>query len=487
MAVAAGTGTEIVFLTALGLEYDAVRAHLTAPSSRVDPDGTHYTIGELAPGGPRVALSLIGEGNLSAAVLTARAIQEFRPKALILVGVAGGLTDDVAVGDVVVATRIHTYQGGREESDAFRPRVRSWPVAHGLEQAARGVAQSGGWPAAPLGGIDTAVPRVHFKPIVSGDVVLDSRTSPLARLIATHYGDAIAIDMESAGVAEAAHRHSFHRAITVRGISDAADGRKRHRDASGSQELAAAHAAAFAAALARRVATTGPDPVDHRVGPRPIATPLLAIRRHVRPGHLLAAALVAAVSLLVYAGATAVLRDRTSGGTADQSDAGATERATATPSNRDTGSTAPPGALPAASTPGGAAPGSGWVVVRRGRDVELTVDQEITLDTGAVSVVGQAATGATLRLSRGADRMTVTPPGTIKVLDAPGPEAPERCAFSSTEGWDGTVDELWGLTPDRNICVAVGDRRSAMLTVVLPPNGADPVLTFHYVLWERRR
>lgn len=477
MPVAAGTRADIVFLTALGLEHDAVRSHLTSPASHVDPEGTHYTFGELGDGRARVALALIGEGNLSAAVLTARAIQQFEPKALILVGVAGGVSDDVAIGDVVVATRIHTYQGGREESEAFRPRVKSWPAAHGLEQAARAVAQSGTWSAALPDGLDAAVPRVHFKPIVSGDVVLDSRTSPLARLIANHYGDAIAIDMESAGFAEAAHRHSFHRAISVRGISDAADGRKRPADASGSQGRAAANAAAFAVALAGRVAGTGAEhatPPDYRGGPAPVVTgasPPLAnrragsvIRRHVRPAYLISAALVAAISLLVYLGTTTLLRDRSgTGATSDQ----------------DTAPTATP---EPASTSGAA----GWTVIRRGRDVELSLDQVIDLDTGGLSPVDQVATGPDLRLSREADRITVTPPGRMKVLDEPGPEDPERCAFASTQGWDGTKDGLWLLGRDRNICVVIGDGRGAMLTVVSPPNGTDPVLTFHYVLWERR-
>lgn len=439
--------TDIVFLTALALEYDAVLAHLTAVSSHVDPGGTHYTVADLGRGGPRVALAQLGEGNLGAAVLTARAIQEFRPKALILVGVAGGLTDDADIGDVVVATRTHTYQGGREESETFRPRVRSWPVAHGLEQAAREVAQS-------------TVPKVHFKPIVSGDIVLDSRTSPLARLIATHYGDAIAIDMESAGVAEAAHRHSFHRAITVRGISDAADGTKGHSDARGSQQLAAAHAAAFAADLARRIAAgtdppAGPQPTTITTGGPPPAT----VRPRVRRAHLLsAAALVAAVSLLVHAGATTLRGDRTEVG--------------ATPSNQDT---------PAATTQF-----PGWVELHRGRDVRLDIDHELDMDTGAITVVEQVATGPDLKLAREADRM-ITHPHRVQVLEATGPESPERCASAGAERWDGSIDGLWLLTPGRNICVAMGDGRSAMLTIVRPPNGTDHTLTFHYALWKRQR
>jgi hypothetical protein len=142
---------DVVVLTALGLEYDAVRAHLTDTRQHTDANGTRYEIGMLRSGSPgRVALALIGEGNLAAA--TGRAIGELTPRAVLFVGVAGGLTDSVALGDVVVATREVARTG------AMRP-------------------------------------TVHFKPIVSGEVVLDSRDSYLARLIAEHYSDAVAVDL----------------------------------------------------------------------------------------------------------------------------------------------------------------------------------------------------------------------------------------------------------------------------------------------------
>jgi nucleoside phosphorylase len=251
MTSTGSVAADVVVLTALGLEYDAVRAHLTDTRQHTDANGTRYEIGRLRSGRPgRVALALIGEGNLAAAAATSRAIGEFTPRAVLFVGVAGGLTDSVAMGDVVVATRIHAYHGGRDEPTGFRPRPRSWPLAHALEQAAREVARTG-----------AMTPQVHFKPIVSGEVVLDSRDSYLARLIAEHYSDAVAVDMESAGLAEAAHRCGFSHTITIRGVSDKTDGDKRRADAAGWQTTAAAHAAAFAVALIQRILqapTSGP-------------------------------------------------------------------------------------------------------------------------------------------------------------------------------------------------------------------------------------
>ena len=239
---------DIVILTALELEYAAVRAHLTRLRTDTDVNGTRYEIGQIR-GGCRVALALTGPGNLAAATLTTRAVARFKPRALLFVGVAGGLAHDVAVGDVVVATRVHEYQGGKAAASGFRARPRSWAISHALEQDAREIARDGTW-ATSL----TDAPAVHFKPIVSGDVVLDTRDGPVAAFVAQHYDDAVAVDMESAGVAEAAHHNAFHCAVAVRAISDLADGTKQHTDAGGWQRRAVTHAAAFAIALATRVA-----------------------------------------------------------------------------------------------------------------------------------------------------------------------------------------------------------------------------------------
>ena len=251
---------DVVVLTALDFEYQAVRRHLTGLRTHVDASGTRYETGETPGGRCRIALAQTGEGNPRAAAVASHAVPRFQPSALVLVGIAGGLADDVGLGDVVVATRVHDYQSGRAERGGFRPRGKSWPLARGLEQDAQDVARDGSW-ARSLPG-DT-VPAVHFKPLVSGETVLDATDGHHAELIAEHFSDAVAIDMESAGVAEAAHHNDFHRTVTVRAVSDRADGSKRDTDSTGWQRRAVTHAAAFAVALAERI-TSGPD------GPRPV-------------------------------------------------------------------------------------------------------------------------------------------------------------------------------------------------------------------------
>ena len=90
--------------------------------------------------------------------------------------------------------------------------------------------------------------NVHFKPIASGDVVKDSDSSPLAALLNTSYNDAAVIEMEAAGVAQAA-QHADVNLLVIRGISDRSDGNKASSDGGGGQLWAAQHAAAFAVGM----------------------------------------------------------------------------------------------------------------------------------------------------------------------------------------------------------------------------------------------
>jgi hypothetical protein len=113
-------------------------------------------------------------------------------------------------------------------------------------------------------------PNVHFKPIVSGEVVKDTNHSPLATLLNTNYYDAVAIEMEGAGAAQAA-QHPPVDLLVIRGISDRSDRTKAASDGSGSQLRAARHAAAFA--LGVIAALPAPNPASGSAPAQGTATP----------------------------------------------------------------------------------------------------------------------------------------------------------------------------------------------------------------------
>lgn len=259
----------VVILTALDVEYQAVRARMTGLRTHRHPAGTRYEVGVIGDGRCRAALGLAGAGNHPAAVLAERAIAEFSPVALLFVGVAGALWSDVALGEVVVASRVYGYHGATSQDDGLKARPRAWEMSHEAEQLARQLARAGEWTRhLPAG---APVPRVRFAPIAAGEVVHDSLTSDQARWLRDVYNDAVAVEMEGAGVAQAGHLNRSLPVAVVRGISDRADGGKAASDGAGWQSRAAANAAAFGTALAELLAREL-DGTDAGGGSRSIQT-----------------------------------------------------------------------------------------------------------------------------------------------------------------------------------------------------------------------
>lgn len=242
----------VVVLTALETEHTAVCDLIEEPAVHRHAAGTRFDVGKIRGGAGRIALAVVGAGNGPAAVLAERAITEFGPRAVLFTGIAGALHDDLELGSVVVATKVYGYHGGFAERSGFSSRPQSWDADHELEQIARHVNRTGDWHSGLPAG-----PQVRFRPIAAGEVVLNSRKTPLAQQLRLHYADAAAIEQESAGTAKAAqlNRAPF---LAVRGISDKADGRKYQTDAAGWQSVAARNAAAFTVAVAAELLASAP-------------------------------------------------------------------------------------------------------------------------------------------------------------------------------------------------------------------------------------
>ena len=235
--------TSVVILTALPVEYKAVRQHLASLKEDVHSKGTIYETGVFTTPFQswKVGIVEIGAGNEGAAMEAERAISHFAPEVSFFVGVAGGVKD-VKIGDVVVATRVYGYESGAAKR-VFEPRPSVAEAAYSLVQRARAEAKKEDWLERLKGNRTGPAPRVLVGPIAAGEKVVKSTRAEVYKFLKQNYGDALAVEMEGRGFLKAAHANAAN-AIIVRGISDLINNKGRS-DASGSQEIASDNAAAF--------------------------------------------------------------------------------------------------------------------------------------------------------------------------------------------------------------------------------------------------
>lgn len=270
-----------VILTALPVEYKAVRAHLSGLKEEIHPRGTVYERGRFDALGHvwEVGIVEIGSGNPEAALEAGRAIEYFDPSIALFVGVAGGIKD-VKLGDVVAATKVYGYESGKAE-ETFKTRADVGNSAHALQQRARAEARSRDWLRRLGKKRPQSEPHAFVGPIAAGEKVVASTESEVYKFLRAHYGDALAVEMEGSGFLSAAHASHPVEALIVRGISDLIQD-KSQSDAAGWQEIAARNASAFAfEVLAKYKAapqkeTETPKPVEVASVP-PIAPVLLQI------------------------------------------------------------------------------------------------------------------------------------------------------------------------------------------------------------------
>lgn len=199
----------VIILTALKLEYKAVRKHLQI-IKKEDHSNINFEIGSFSANDQQweVIICETGMGNAEAANVTTLAIKQYRPDLVIFVGIGGGLKD-VAIKDVVIATQVYNFESAKVTETEHLTRPKGYPIDPELERIAQDIER-----AAPSGDFS-----IIKGTIVSGEKVLASIRSSEVELIQTRYNDAVAIDMEGYGFSHSAYTLST-RFILIRGISD---------------------------------------------------------------------------------------------------------------------------------------------------------------------------------------------------------------------------------------------------------------------------
>ncbi len=136
-----------IIVTALPVEYLAVRTHLKELREDVHPGGTVYERGKFIANGKEweVGIAEIEAGNARAAAAAERAIAYFQPHILLFVGIAGGIKD-VTIGDVVVGTKVYGYEAGKVgDEDQFFTRPDLGQSSYALVQRAKAEARKEEW------------------------------------------------------------------------------------------------------------------------------------------------------------------------------------------------------------------------------------------------------------------------------------------------------------------------------------------------------
>ncbi|MCL3862455.1 5'-methylthioadenosine/S-adenosylhomocysteine nucleosidase [Actinotalea sp. K2] len=156
--------------------------------------------------GHDVLLVQCGIGLVNSATAAAVAISGTSPRVLVSAGSAGGVAQEVGVGDVVVGAR-YVYSGGDSRVFGYAlGQVPGMPAAYPGDEAMLEAAAA----------LDGPEQRVHAGMMLSGDVFVDHTTVDHIR---ASFPGSLSTDMESAALAHTCHLYRVP-FLAVRGISD---------------------------------------------------------------------------------------------------------------------------------------------------------------------------------------------------------------------------------------------------------------------------
>jgi nucleoside phosphorylase len=252
---------------------ELVPSHIHHPE--VD-DAIYYYPLELGDADSQAVVVVLGDmGTTPSGQITEKILNTIQPQLVALVGIAGALDRDVALGDVVVASEINEFLASskavpRGEDFIFEYSGKHWDVSFNIKQCVTNFEFAGhrAWQSwhqtvstyrtglnlpDNMPGVVHDVPKLHIGHVASGNTVGAAQGYAVElRGIDRKF---LALEMEAAGVAQAAHgRQSPIDFLVVRGISDFSDQRKAQLDAAyggGWRKYAMASASAFLLGLLR--------------------------------------------------------------------------------------------------------------------------------------------------------------------------------------------------------------------------------------------
>jgi nucleoside phosphorylase len=217
-----------------------------------------------------IVTDLINMGRVEAAICIGDAVRRWQPRYVLLVGIAGGVSEaGVHLGDVLVADQIADYEVQKLTADG-PPSIR-WQVHRAdprLFEAAQQLRATDWQPLVSKSRPIEGSPTQHFGPVCSGDKVI---ANGLADQFRDVWAKLVGVEMEAAGVASALFQTTLKPGfLMIRGVSDLADKDK----ASPEVESWRAYACDVAAAFTFAFLQSGPIPPHAQQSPPPTTAAL---------------------------------------------------------------------------------------------------------------------------------------------------------------------------------------------------------------------
>jgi adenosylhomocysteine nucleosidase len=184
-----------------------------------------------------VATQPTGQGQRPIMAALANLRDRYDPSAMALVGIAGAIHPDLAVDDVVIATRVVFYENRKLLRGRTSRRGQELAAPAPVIHAVNTFFSASGEPAR-LPGVRGGEPfHVHQGPIGSGEAVVADADDENRRYLRNYNDKTLAVEMEAGGLSQFCHDtttkggHSLGW-VVVRGIADRADVGKddRHHD-----------------------------------------------------------------------------------------------------------------------------------------------------------------------------------------------------------------------------------------------------------------
>lgn len=247
------TPADVAILTVIPPELDAMRLGLGLDPDKdryKGPTGTVFLEGSVrskrSGGNVRVVLACVGgPGNPGTSAATSELLNRYRPKIMLLVGIAAGTRGKTRIGDVVFSERVVTYEPAAlvQEEDGARttePRHDTDRTPHTVRQDVMHYTPNGSRIADKfqrLGGVFPKAPhnqakdweknvasaiRVHKSVTIASGEKLLRDPDKLLELRRQVHGKIEALEMEAAGLVEACERANVPW-LVIRGISDFGD------------------------------------------------------------------------------------------------------------------------------------------------------------------------------------------------------------------------------------------------------------------------